>query len=71
KILGPNFINILSNEEVTGYEHGFISKELIQHHIDATPQFYYYCGPDPMMDAVEKILAELEIPASSIIREGF
>lgn len=71
KILGPNFINILSEETIPGYEYGFITKELIQRNIDQNTKYYYYCGPDPMMDVVEKILAELEIPASSIIREGF
>jgi ferredoxin-NADP reductase len=70
-ILGSNFINILSDEKLAGYEHGFISKELIQRHMDESIHYYYYCGPDPMMDAVDKILAELEIPKSSIIREGF
>ena len=71
KILGPNFINVLSDEERAGYEHGFVSKQLIQRHIDENTHYYYYCGPDPMMNAVEKILVELEIPGNSIIREGF
>jgi ferredoxin-NADP reductase len=39
--------------------------------MEENTDYFYYCGPDPMMDAVEKILAELEIPGSSIIREGF
>ena len=71
KILGPNFINVLSDEERAGYEHGFVSKQLIQQHMDENTQYYYYCGPDPMMNAVEKILGELEIPGNSIIKEGF
>jgi len=71
KILGPNFINILSAEHHLGYEHGFITKEIIQRNMDPTTKYYYYCGPDPMMDAVEKILAELRISGDSIIREGF
>jgi len=30
KLLGKNFINILSHEDVDGYEHGFVTAELIK-----------------------------------------
>ncbi|MBS1571247.1 MAG: flavodoxin reductase [Bacteroidetes bacterium] len=70
-LLGEKFINILSDEELEGYEHGYVSQELIQKHQEPTLKFYYLCGPPPMMNAVEKHLAALGIPAEYIVKEGF
>ncbi|TXH23142.1 MAG: flavodoxin reductase [Chitinophagaceae bacterium] len=71
KILGDGFINILSDETLDGYEHGYISAEMIKKYSDAHTQFYYLCGPPPMMNAVEQHLASLGISADHIIKEGF
>ncbi len=71
KLLGKNFINILSDETLEGYEHGFISAELIKKHSDGVSKYYYLCGPPPMMTAVEKHLASLGIPEERIVREAF
>lgn len=70
-LLGNNFINVLSDEESEGYEHGFISAELIKKHTDHSTKFYYLCGPPPMMEAVEKHLASLGIGDSNIVKEAF
>ncbi|MBS1669185.1 MAG: flavodoxin reductase [Bacteroidetes bacterium] len=70
-ILGKNFINILSAEKENGYAHGYITKEFLEKNItDFTKQFYL-CGPDPMMEAVEKLLIELGVDSKSIIQEAF
>ncbi|MDX9908531.1 MAG: FAD-binding oxidoreductase [Mariniphaga sp.] len=71
KLLGKNFINILSDEERAGYAHGYITAEFLKKHIDNNLSYYYLCGPDPMMDAVEKQLASLGVAESSIVKEGF
>lgn len=70
-LLGNNFINVLSDEESEGYEHGFISAELIKKHTDHSTKFYYLCGPPPMMEAVKKHLTALEIADSFIVKEAF
>ncbi len=70
-LLGDNFINILSNEKQEGCEHGFISAEIIKKHSDSHLNHYYLCGPDPMMDAVEKQLESLGIQKEYIVRESF
>lgn len=70
-LLGKNFINILSNEKVAGYEHGFVSAELIKKYMSENVKYFYLCGPDPMMAAVEKHLASLGISKEFIVREGF
>lgn len=71
KLLGKNFINILSDENNSAYKHGYISAELIESHAGKETSYFYLCGPNPMMDAVEKHLSVLGIPENKIIKEGF
>jgi len=71
KLLGNNFINILSDEKIPNYDHGFISAELIKKHINEHTQYFYLCGPDPMMQIVEKHLYSLGIAEHLIVKEAF
>lgn len=70
-VLHENFINILSNENLDGYEHGYISPELIKKYSEEDLKYYYLCGPPPMMKAVEEHLASLGITEEFIVKEGF
>ena len=70
KLLGNNFINILSDEKIEGYANGFITEEFIQEHRGSLNTFYL-CGPPAMMDALEKQLASLQVDEKSIVREAF
>ncbi len=70
-LLADNFINILSEEEVKGYEHGRINAALIQKHLAHKDDYIYLCGPEPMMKAVEEQLASLGIADDHIVKEGF
>ena len=70
-LLGKDFINVLSNEDLEGYEHGYISQELIKKYSEETLKYYYLCGPPPMMNAVEGHLASLGITEEFIVKEGF
>lgn len=67
--LGKNFINILSDEIVGGYEHGFITENFLKTHITDFNKNIYVCGPPPMMDAVEKILSDLHVDEKLIVKE--
>ncbi len=71
QLLNNNFINVLSDEKTTNYEHGFISAELIKKQIDNQTQYFYLCGPEPMMQAVEKHLFSLGIKEDFIVKEAF
>ena len=71
RLLGDNFINILSNEKIENYEYGFISANLIKKHVNGHSQYFYLCGPEPMMQAVEMQLSSLGIPHSIIVKESF
>jgi ferredoxin-NADP reductase len=71
KILGSNFINILADEEVEGYAHGFITEDFLRQNISGSNNHFYLCGPPPMMDAVEKYLTNLHVDPKLIVKEGF
>lgn len=71
KILGRNFINILSDEKIDKYANGFINEEFLKANVDGFNKVFYLCGPPPMMNAIEKQLANLHVDKSSIIKEGF
>ncbi|MBO9594050.1 MAG: flavodoxin reductase [Niabella sp.] len=71
QLLGSRFVNILSDETVSGYEHGYISGELLQKMIPDQETYVYLCGPPPMMEAVERELAALKIDPARIVKEGF
>jgi len=70
ELLGKNFVNILSDEDATGYSHGLITEDFLRAHIPDIHQQIYLCGPDPMMTAVEGLLARLNIDKSKIIKEA-
>ena len=69
-LLGKNFINILSDEKSEQYFHGFLNEDFLKTHITDSGKYIYLCGPPPMMDAVEPILARLNISESDIIKEA-
>lgn len=71
KLLGENFINILSDEKADGYAHGYITKSFLKAHITGINRNIYVCGPPPMMDAIEKQLANLNVDKELIIKEAF
>lgn len=70
-LLGEQFINVLSSEEVEGYEHGYVTEALIRKYADAGLKYFYLCGPDPMMNAVEASLHVMGVTEEYIVREQF
>jgi ferredoxin-NADP reductase len=71
KLLGKNFINILSDEDVKGYAHGFITEKFIKANMTGLDKNIYVCGPPQMMDAIEKILSNLHVDEKLIVKEVF
>jgi ferredoxin-NADP reductase len=68
-MLGNSFINILSDEVVKGYGHGFISESFLKENIDSFDKVFYVCGPPPMMDAIQKYLTNLGVGDNSVVVE--
>jgi len=71
KLLGNNFINILSEQKADGYEHGQITMDFLQDNFGGINQYFYLCGPPPLMDFVERQLQNLNVDEKHIIKEEF
>ena len=71
KLLGNNFINILSEDKADDYPYGQISEAFLKANITDLDKRIYLCGPEPMMNAIEKQLANIGFDAKSIIKEEF
>jgi ferredoxin-NADP reductase len=70
-MLGSRFINILSDDIIIpGVPHGFITEEFLRSNISDLNKFFYLCGPPQMMKLVEKILSDMNIDESLIIKES-
>ena len=70
-LLGKNFINIFSDEKTKEYAHGYITEEFLKANIADLNKKIYLCGPEPMMEAIEKYLSNLGVEEKSIIKEEF
>jgi len=68
-MLGDAFINILSDEKITGYNHGMIDADFLRAFINGGDQKFYVCGPPPMVEAVLTQLKSLGAGKSAIIVE--
>jgi ferredoxin-NADP reductase len=69
KMLGENFINIISEETAEGFYHGRIDKEFLQKHIEDFTVPFYVCGPDAFMESILKALKELGAHPDSLVFE--
>ncbi len=71
KLLNKDFINILSDEEVEGYGYGFITEDRIKPFVQGIQTKVYVCGPPPMMESIEKQLANLNVDEKLVVKETF
>jgi ferredoxin-NADP reductase len=71
KMLGGNFINILSHEKIDGYSYGYITEDFLKNNVDDFNKMFYLCAPPPMMDIVEQYLADLGVHGGLIVKEDF
>lgn len=71
KLLNGNFINILANEVNNGYPQGQITYDFLKQHCGTNNQYFYVCGPPPMMETVTNQLASLEVEEKNIVKEVF
>lgn len=58
-MLGKRFINTLTQENVSGYDHHKIDEEYLKEKIKNFDQNFYICGPDKMVASVKSILEKL------------
>jgi ferredoxin-NADP reductase len=67
--LGENLINILSEEKANGCEYGLITEQLLRNNIKNKDQYFYVCGPPPMVKSVISQLQNIGINDKYIVRE--
>ncbi len=70
-MLGDSFINILSDEKTDAYAHGFITRDFLKESSGSINQYFYVCGPEPMMDIIIDFLHQLGVEDKLIVREEF
>ena len=61
--------HVLSDEEREGYEHGFLTAELVKKYAPEGDYSVFMCGPQAMYDYEERELAALGLPRRRIRRE--
>ncbi len=61
-------ITVLSDEKAEGYEHGFITADILKKNV-LGPASYFLCGPDAMYKFVKAELEKLSIPGKYIRME--
>lgn len=58
-MLGKNFINTLTQENVPGYDHHIIDEKYLKEKISDFNRHFYICGPDKMVASLKIILEKL------------
>ena len=71
EMLGAGFVNTLSEEISTVYQHGTIDADFLKRNIKNKNQYFYICGPDAMIESIAGHLEEMGVEKSKIIREEF
>jgi propane monooxygenase reductase component len=71
RMLGDRFINTLTQEKTKQYDNRVIDGEYLSEKIDNFSQYFYLCGPDPMVESIQRSLAKLGVDAKYIIVEQF
>ncbi len=71
KMLGHNFINILSDDDSTEFAHGQINEKFLKENGVNDHEYIYLCGPKPMMKSIEEQLRNLNVKEEAIVQEVF
>lgn len=69
KMLGDDFINVITDEKTDKYLHQFIDKDFLKEHIDDFSMNFYVCGPPKMTDDITKALEDLGAKTDSLVFE--
>jgi ferredoxin-NADP reductase len=69
RMLGENFINVITHEQTDKFYNQRIDKELIKKLTKDFKQNFYICGPDKFVQDIQKILEELSVSKESIVVE--
>ena len=68
-MLGKNFINTLTAEQIPGYHFGRLDIDYIKENVSDFHQPFYVCGPDPFVAAITNALTGLGADPESVVFE--
>jgi len=71
KMLDKNFINTLTDEKTEKYDNRRIDESYLKENIKDLSQYFYICGPDPMIESIKEQLLKLGVDESKIVIEQF
>ena len=71
RMLGTNFINTLTKEVSGKFDHRNIDADYLKEKVSTFDQYFYLCGPDPMVEGLQKTLITLGAPRDKVITEQF
>jgi ferredoxin-NADP reductase len=71
RILGKNFVNTLTQDKSDRYDHRMIDASFLEDWVKDRSRYFYICGPDPMVDAIDKALKSLGVEEKMIVIEQF
>ena len=71
KMLGDNFINTITDEQTEHYDNGEIDAGYLKEKINDFSQYFYICGPKPMIESVKNILQKLGADKEKIVVDEF
>jgi glycine betaine catabolism B len=66
-ILNDNLINVLTNEPSD--HKNFIDEAFIKTHVKDFSKHFYVCGPEPMIESINKILVQLGASPEAVVFE--
>jgi ferredoxin-NADP reductase len=69
KMLGSNFINVITDEAVPGIPHLRIDKDFLKQQITDFSQHFYICGPEKFTEAIQAALVELGAKSDTVVFE--
>ena len=67
---GLRVVYVLSDEERPGYEHGFVSAQLLEKYVDIRDVTFFLCGPQAMYSFVLKELAPYNLPVKAVRKDA-
>jgi ferredoxin-NADP reductase len=70
-MLGANFINTITQEKTEKYDNRKIDESYLKEKIKDFSQYFYICGPDPMIESIKEQLLNLGVDKDKIVIEQF
>jgi ferredoxin-NADP reductase len=69
KMLGENFVNVITHEKTDEYIHRFIDKDFLKENINDFSKHFYICGPPKMTENIQKALKALGAKPDALVFE--